>query len=130
MSDTYLHLVGNLVADADPPQGAGPAKFRMACYAAGSGDNRKTAFVRVAWFRPAPDALAQLTKGRKVEVTGRFDPWENKEGQQVLDVMAETVSVVLFTERNDDNGNGSQRQPARTAARRPAPAPAYDQESF
>jgi single-stranded DNA-binding protein len=126
--DTQITLVGNLTKDAEAGEGARPAKFRMACYVRGTGDDKVSAFVAVKWFDPAPDALDALTKGKRVIVVGRLDPWETKEGNQVLDVMAEYVGLALFTERKDDNGNGSSRS---SAQRRPAPATrsrAYDDE--
>jgi RPA family protein len=121
-AENHVEITGNLTKDAEQ-QGNRPARFRIASYCRGTGDDRVTAFIGIAYFLDDDGPqLDELTRGTKVKVTGRFDPWTPRDSQnQVLDVMAETVEIVP---RDGDR----QSAPAAASTRRRQPAP--DEQPF
>jgi hypothetical protein len=113
-ADNEITMTGWIVsrdAEAGPPPR--PGKFRMSTYCSGSKakDNIAKAFITVKQFDMD---IRRLVNGTKVRVVGRLDPWQTKEGQQVIDVMAETVDVI------DVDGNEVHRNSP--AFGKPAPA--------
>ena len=125
-AENRVEITGNLTKDAEQ-SGNRPAKFRVATYCRGAGDDKVTAFIGCAYFlNDDGPQLDELTRGTKVKVVGRFDPWTPRDSQnQVLDVMAETVEIVPREDRQTAVGPGPSQ-----SRRRPAPEPTYEDEPF
>ncbi len=92
-ADNHITIEGRLTKDAVAGNGRGPGRFRVATYCSGTkaNDNIATAFVNVKQFDMDVDSL---TTGTKVRIEGRFAPWTDKDGNQVLDVMADTIELI------------------------------------
>jgi len=116
-ADNTITLFGNIVFDPEVSETNRPSRFKVASYCSGSGDNRKTAFISVKSFDG--DMVATLSKGQRVGVTGRLDPWSRQDSKdQIMDVLADDGGIVLVDRNN---------QPIEAAVPAPAEAPV---ESF
>lgn len=123
-AENRVEITGGLTKDATQ-EGNRPARLRVASYCRGAGDDKVTAYIGVAYFlNDDGPQLDELTRGTKVKIVGRFDPWTPRDSQnQVLDVMAETVEIVP----RDDRQQSVDRHPS---TRRRAPEPEYDETPF
>lgn len=123
-ADNHVTATGWIVSDPKLADGNRPSSIRISSYCSGSKqkDNVRKVFLTVKSFDR--DTVALFAKGMKVHVEGRFDTWDDKEGHQVIEVVADDGGITeVATGDGDDD----------YVARRPAAAqlpPLAEEEVF